>query len=64
MKRMDELTFFEFKISLGVQSGSGSDPAKSRIRNCNTLFKAVDQLKGLSHEIDFKNFNKNLQNLV
>jgi hypothetical protein len=26
--------------------------------------KIIDLLKGLSHEIDFKNFDKNLQNLA
>jgi hypothetical protein len=28
------------------------------------LYFTDDILKGLSHEIDFKNFDKNLQNLV
>ncbi len=26
--------------------------------------KKIDKLKGLSHEIDFKNFDKNLQNMA
>ncbi len=28
------------------------------------VFPKFDPLKGLSHEIDFKNFDKNLQNLT
>ncbi len=29
-----------------------------------TVFSFLDSLKGLSHEIDFKNVDKNLQNLA
>jgi hypothetical protein len=39
------------------------DPVPSKRHDTFVCF-LINSLKGLSHEIDFKNFDKNLQNLT
>jgi hypothetical protein len=47
------------KFTIVVHQNPGSDPHKNQF-GCTTM--NLSYLKGLSHEIDFKNVDKNLQN--
>ncbi len=51
-----------FLIDMIVQSASGV--IQYRLITLSMIDDNMSILKGLSHEIDFKNFDKNLQNLT
>jgi hypothetical protein len=58
MSKCENLLGSSFKIIIELASNRFRSAVPKKLRGIKYI------LKGLSHEIDFKNFDKNLQNLA